>query len=307
MNKSSSSKQQLPNKQKSDFSFLDLSAFVAIVEEENFFKAAERLGISQPAISIRLQNIESQLGFRLIDRRQGSVPTGLGLQVYKSARRIVVELSTLKKYVSGVELLHQSYLRIGFSTPTVAMELLGNLLKNIPGIRLKLIEANTLDLLEKLKRDEIDVSIMTLNKPLVEPFKCVLIKKQKLTALIPSKHMLASKKNISWQTIINEPLIIRAKPSMTYLQIEEELETKGFTLKSHLETPSREAMKEAVASGLGIGLTFITETGDDNRFVTAPISDAINNSAIYFVTYEDMMGLPEVEKFFEIVRNSPAN
>ena len=74
MNKSSSSKQQLPNKQKSDFSFLDLSAFVAIVEEENFFKAAKRLGISQPAISIRLQNIESQLGFRLIDCRQGSVP-----------------------------------------------------------------------------------------------------------------------------------------------------------------------------------------------------------------------------------------
>ena len=74
------------------------------------------------------------------------------------------------------------------------MELLGNLLKNISGIRFKLIESNTLDLLEKLKRDEIDVAIMTLNKPLVETFKRVLIKKQKLTALIPSKHILASKK-----------------------------------------------------------------------------------------------------------------
>lgn len=65
-------------------------------------------------------------------------------------------------------------------------------------------------------------------------------------------------------------------------------------------------MIEVVAWGLGTGLTFITETGDDNRFVSVPISDAINNSAIYFVTYEDMMGLPEVEKFLEIVRTSLA-
>jgi DNA-binding transcriptional LysR family regulator len=291
-------------KRATDLNPQDLRAFVAVVEQKSFSRAAGLLGISQPTVSLRLQNLETQLGLRLIDRRQGSTPTATGRGLYNQARRALTELDALENFAREIEALEQGELRVGFSTPPVALALIGRFREAHPGVRLQLSQGNTFGLLERLRRSEIDVAVMTLRDPAEPEFAVTLIRRQRLAALVPVQHALAGAGGASWERIVQEPLLVRARPSMTHTQIEAELAARGLPLRPALELPSREAVKEAAACGLGLGLVFDTEIGADRRLAALPISDADGTAAMHAVALRDIAGLPAIAGFLDIARDS---
>jgi DNA-binding transcriptional LysR family regulator len=280
----------------------DLRAFVAVVEQKSFSRAAQLLGISQPTVSLRLQNLETQLGLRLINRRQGSVPTTAGRGLYNQARRALTELDALDSFAREVEALEQGELRIGFSTPPVALALIRAFREVHPRIRMQLSQGNTFGLLDRLLRSEIDVAIMTLREAPETRFTTALLRRQRLAALVPAAHPLAGAVSVTWERVVQEPLLVRAPPSMTHTQIEAELTARGLPLLPALELPSREAVKEASACGLGLGLVFDTETGADRRLATLTISDADHAAAMHVVALQDIAGLPAIAGFLDMAR-----
>lgn len=280
----------------------DLRAFAAVCETGSFSRAAAVLGVSQPTVSTRLQNLEEHLGFRLIDRRQGSVLTEMGKPVYARVTQALAQIDAVKAAARGLEDLETGFLRIGFSTPPQAMALIGAFRRERPGIRLSLTQSNTWGLLEDLRRQEIDVAIMTMAAPPPEPQSHVLIERQRLAAMVPADHPLAGKRHVHWRELMSAPLLMRRAPSMTRTQIEHELARHGIAADPFLDLPSREAIKEAVASGLGVGLAFASETGADTRIVAVPIADAEEGNAVYVVGPPAPEGLPAVAAFMNIAR-----
>ena len=285
-----------------DLSPQDLRAFVAVVEQKSFSRAAQVLGISQPTVSLRLQNLETQLGLRLIDRRQGSTPTATGHGLYNRARRALTELDALDSFAREIGALEQGDLRVGFSTPPVALSLIGAFRAAHPGVQVHLSQGNTFGLLERLRRSEIDVAVMTLRAAPEPPFVATPICRQRLVALVHAGHALAGAGEVTWAQVVVEPLLVRAPPSMTHTQLSTELAARGLAPSPALELPSREAVKEAAASGLGLGLVFEAEIGADRRVAALTIADADDTAAMCVVALQDIAGLPAIARFLDIAR-----
>src|SRR5450759_4375457 len=81
-----------------------LVAFCAVVELRSFSQAAERLGVTQPAVSMQIRTLEEKLGHRLLDRSGRRVePTEAGLRLYRGAQRMIAFEEQLLDEVAGVE------------------------------------------------------------------------------------------------------------------------------------------------------------------------------------------------------------
>ena len=281
----------------------DLRAFAAVHEAGSFSRAARVLGVSQPTVSIRLQNLEDLLGFKLIDRRSGAALTEMGRPLYGRVKQILAQLDAFGATARGLEALQAGYLRIGFSTPPQAMALIGQFRHANPGVRLGLEQSDTWSLLDALKKSEIDIAIMTMSGPPSEQFSSVLLERQRLAAMVPEWHELAARGSVTWRRLFAEPILLRSAPSMTFTQIEREAARHGLALDPFLELPSREAIREAVASGLGVGLAFASEIGADRRIVSCEIEDAEKANSVYVIGSAELGAQPAIAAFMDIARS----
>ncbi len=280
----------------------DLRAFAAVHETGSFSRAAQVLGISQPSVSIRLQNLEDYLGFKLVDRRPGAALTEIGRPIYGHVKQILAQVDAFGAAGRGLKGLQAGYLRVGFSTPPQAMALIGRFRQANPAVRLGLSQSNTWSLLDALKKSEIDIAIMTMSGPPSEQFSCVLLERQRLAAMVPAGHLLAGQGKVTWRRVFEEPILLRGAPSMTFTQVQREAAQHGLALDPFLELPSREAIREAVASGLGVGLAFASEIGFDHRIAVCEIEDAEEVNSVYVVGPADLGGAPAIAAFMELAR-----
>src|SRR5881296_635364 len=95
-----------------------LAAFCAVVERQSFSQAAERLGVTQPAVSLQVRALEKRLGTQLLDRSgRRVVPTESGLRLYRGAQRLLtLEEQLLEEVAGGGEAALRGRLEIGAST-----------------------------------------------------------------------------------------------------------------------------------------------------------------------------------------------
>ena len=290
--------------QASDPQLADLRAFAAVHETGSFSRAAQSLGISQPSVSIRLQNLEDYLGFKLIDRRAGAALTEMGRPIYGRAKQILAQVDAFGAAARGLEGLQAGYLRVDYSTPPQAMALIGRFRQANPGVRLGLSQSNTWSLLDALRKSDIDIAIMTMSGPPSPQFSCVLLERQRLAAMVPAGHALAAQGRVTWRRLFLEPILLRGAPSMTFTQVEREAAQHGLAVEPFLELPSREAIREAVAAGLGVGLAFASEIGSDHRIAVCEIEDAEEANSVYVVGPADLGGAPAIAAFMDMARLS---
>ncbi len=283
----------------SDPQVADLRAFAAIHETGSFSRAAIKLGITQPTVSIRLRNLEEYLGFKLIDRQQGSALTPMGEPVLSQVKRVLAQLDAFADTARGLDDLRMGLLRIGFSTPPQAMALIGAFRQRIPGVELSLVQSDTWTLIDQLKHNKIDIAIITMAAPPSGQYNSVLVEHQTLAAMVPAGHDLDGSNPVSWKRLLEEPLLLRRAPSLTLTQIEREAAKHGLSLDPFLELPSREAIKEAVAAGMGIGLAFASEIGNDVRIAKVEIANAETVNAVYVVGRAELTDLPAIAAFLD--------
>src|SRR5919206_3416329 len=95
-----------------------LAAFVAVIEKKSFSQAADRLGVTQPAVSLQIRSLEERLGRRLLDRSGRRVePTEAGLQLYRGAQRLLaLEAQIVEELATGAEGALRGRLAIGALT-----------------------------------------------------------------------------------------------------------------------------------------------------------------------------------------------
>src|SRR5438094_1633310 len=235
-----------------------LAAFCAVVERKSFSQAAERLGVTQPAVSLQIRALEQRLGRRLLDRSGRRVePTEAGLRLYASAQRLLaLEESLLDELAQDEEGGLTGTLDLGASTGpggTIVPLLLCEFQEEHPEVRVRLTVSDTQTVVERVAERELELGIVGAGRRhrgvAFEPFF-----RDEVVLACPSGHRFAGK-TISLDDLRKEKLIVMQEGAGVRQVIEDELRKAGVRLRDldlQLELGLQESVRSAVVAGHGI-------------------------------------------------------
>ena len=242
-----------------------LAAFCAVVERKSFSQAAERLGVTQPAVSLQVRSLEKRLGRKLLDRSGRRVePTEAGLALYRGAQRLLALEGQLLEELSegdGDEL--RGTLEVGSSTgpgSTVVPVLLCEFQRKNAGVAVSLSISDTQSVIDRVADRELELGIVGAARRhrgvVFEPFL-----NDEVVLACPPGHAFAGQ-TVSLEQLREEPLIVMQEGAGVRQVIEDELRRAGTRLRElepRLELGLQESVKAAVAAGYGVA--FISRAG----------------------------------------------
>jgi DNA-binding transcriptional LysR family regulator len=255
-----------------------LAAFCTVVERKSFSQAAERLGVTQPAVSLQIRSLEQRLGRQLLDRSGRRVePTEAGLRLYASAQRLLAaEESLLEELDAGDEGAVTGTLELGASTGpggTVVPVLLCRFQEQHPDLRVRLTVSDTQTVVDQVANRELELGIVGAGRRhrgvVFEPF----FSDEVVLACSP-QHPFAGK-TISIDQLKGEPLIVMQEGAGVRHVIEDEVRRAGARLRdldARLELGLQESVRTAVLAGYGI--SFISRLAIDDDLAAGRIATA---------------------------------
>lgn len=277
-----------------------LRAFVAVTEARGFSEGARTLGLTQPSVSVQVAALEQACGLLLCRRKPEFELTEAGRAVYVKARNVMAGVEELEGVISGAQ-NSAGRMVIGVSVPHVAMPLLTAFRQAYPEVGLELVMGNTAILLDRLVRCQIDVGIMTLIEP-APGFDCTLVSMPRLMVCVRSDDAWAQRKSVPVRDLVGRAMVMREQGSQTRALLDSIFARAGLLPTQALEMGSREAMREAVAAGLGTGVMFDNEHGHDMRLALVPLLGIGATPGVYSVALRESLGLPAVRSWDHHVR-----
>jgi DNA-binding transcriptional LysR family regulator len=255
-----------------------LAAFCAVVERKSFSQAAERLGVTQPAISLQVRSLEKRLGRKLLDRSGRRVePTEAGLAFYRGAQRMLqLEEQLVEELAAeaGGELT--GALAVGASTgpgSTVVPVLLCEFQRAHPAVAVSLSISDTQNVVERVAERELELGVVGAARRhrgvVFEP-----LFRDEVVLAVPPGHRFAGH-TVELSELREEPLIVMQEGAGVRQVIEDELRAAGTRLRDlepRLELGLQESVKAAVAAGYGI--TFISRTAIDADLAAGTLAKA---------------------------------
>ncbi|HEV3106728.1 MAG TPA: LysR substrate-binding domain-containing protein, partial [Trinickia sp.] len=193
--------------------FRHVSCFLAIAQERNLGRAAQRLHLSQPAVSKTLSELEALAGARLVERgRHGARLTPAGEQFLRHAVGIAQALESATSALTGAVAPSASVLEIG-ALPTVASGLLPDALLRLrerrPHAGVRLRTANNEPLLSALKAGELDCVVARMAEPsMMQGLSFELLYAESLVMAVRPRHPLLSQRGVSLQAVLGYPLVV---------------------------------------------------------------------------------------------------
>jgi DNA-binding transcriptional LysR family regulator len=255
-----------------------LAAFCAVVERKSFSQAAERLGVTQPAVSLQIRSLEERLGQQLFDRSGRRVePTEAGLRLYRGAQRLLtLERQVLEDVAGEAEGPLRGQLAIGASTGpggTVVPVLLCEFAEAHAEVTVDLSISDTQTIVDRVARRELELGIVGAtprNRSVAyEPFF-----RDEVILVCPPRHRYAGQ-TVTLDDLRGEPLIIMQEGAGVRQVIEDELRKSGTRLRDldvRLELGLQESVKSAVEAGHGV--TFISRTAVEPELAAGTLAAA---------------------------------
>ncbi len=237
--------------------FNHLRVFYTVAQSQNFSRAAEKLHISQPAVSTQIRKLEETLGVPLVENYGRKIKlTDAGQLLHEYAERIFILSQEAEKAIREIRGLEKGELMIGASTTPGSYILppyIGEYQKKFPGVQFSLKIRNTQTVVDHLLKGEWDLGVIgeTQSHP---DLVFVPWKRDRLVLIVYPGHPLHGKKNVPWNEVIRYPFIVREKGSGTRRILEQFLKDTGTDLTISMELDQTEAVKMAVASGIGIAV-----------------------------------------------------
>lgn len=237
-----------------------LRTFVAVVEHGSFSEAARALGITQPAVTMQIQSLESELGVTLLDRRYRRVDlTEAGTALLPYARRVLEELEEARSEIETMSGRVTGHLEIAASTTPGQYVLplqLGRFLKQYPEVSVSLRVYDTAEVVERVEQGDAHIGMTGAEVPGARVLQ-ERLGRDDLVMVCPPEHPLANKHGIVMEDLVEESFVMREAGSGTRMVAEEEMRRHGVDpqeLDVVLELGTNEAVLSAVEGGLGIGV-----------------------------------------------------
>lgn len=217
--------------------------------------AAEDLGLTGPALTLQIQQLERDAEVSLFDRtRGGMVPTAFGLAFLEAAREVEESLNSLEDRISAMKGLRTGRLRLGVVSTGkyFAPQLIAAFRKQVPAIEINLFIGNRAEIIAKLRDHEIDIALMG-RPPRDFEVRSQVFGDHPLVFIAPANHPLAGVLDISRERIAQEQFLLRERGSGTRISLEIFLSDTPRKLEDlGTEMGSNETIKQAVIAGLGL-------------------------------------------------------
>jgi DNA-binding transcriptional LysR family regulator len=255
-----------------------LAAFCAVVERKSFSQAAERLGVTQPAVSLQIRSLEQRLGRQLLDRSGRRVePTEAGLRLYASAQRLLaLEEQLVEDVAGGDEGELTGTLDIGASTGpggAVVPVLLCQFQQAHADVRVRLAVSDTQTVVDQVAERAVELGVVGAARRhrgvVFESFF-----RDEVVLACPAGHRFAGK-TVSLDELRSERLLVMQEGAGVRQVIEDELRAAGTRLRDlgvQVELGLQESVRSAVAAGQGI--TFISRLALDADLAAGTIAIA---------------------------------
>ena len=259
--------------------YSQLRAFHAVAKTRNFSRAADELHISQPAVSLQIRALERDHQLDLFTRngRRDTRLTSDGEALYELTRAMFSVEAEIAEFLTKSDLLGRGTLNLGADGPHAALNLIADFHRQYPSIRLNMILGNERTTWNAVLSGDVDAAVLA-NPPRDGRVLRLDLGGQDMMALVPSEYPIAKNKTISLRSLEKLPVIYREQGSNTQRLLEKALARNKVTLHPSLTLGSREAVRQAVLRGLGVGFICSQEVDEDPRAVAIPIRGLTNSS-----------------------------
>lgn len=231
-----------------------LRTFAQVIELGSFSAAAERGGITQPAVSLQVRQLERRFGLKLVERvgrRAG--PTAAGLELLTHIRAIDAALAQAEQAMTAHASQVTGRVRLGTGATACTYllpPLLADLRRRFPALDVVASTGNTADMLRGLESNTLDIGLVTLPAP-GRMIEATPVLEDEFVAIFPARGALAIPDTVTPQALAALPLVLFEPGARTRRLVDDWFEAAGVAAKPVMELGSTEAMKEIVAAGLG--------------------------------------------------------
>ncbi len=233
-----------------------LQTFLAVAEHSSFKKAADALFISMPAVSMQIKQLEEQLGVALFQRTTRKVElTAEGEQLMITARRAMAELESGLARLQKIVDVQQGHLSFG-CVPTIASTRLPAILtefaKKYPGVSVHVRELAQRELVEAVRRSEVDFGICPVEEKSDLEFSSIFI--DEYVALLPKTYEDKGRAGISLRELSKMPLLTLGTSTLFREHLNEALSTNGLVSEHNYEFTHVTTLVAMAEAGLGIAI-----------------------------------------------------
>lgn len=254
--------------------YVQLRAFHYVAIHGGFSRAAHELLLTQPAISDQVRKLEAECDVLLFNRQRKQVAlTPAGEQLLAITRRMFESESQALELLSESRALRSGRLSIMADSVHHVLDVLTAYRQSYPGVKVELRSGNTATVTKALMNYETDIGIFGDMSP-IRDTAVVHLSSSPIIACVAAAHPLASARSVSLAELARHPIVAREQGSKTRKKVEETARAMGIDLVSMIEVEGREAMREIVAMGLGVGFVSKAEFGHDPRLMPLAIHDA---------------------------------
>ncbi len=254
-----------------------LAAFCAVVEKSSFSQAAEKLGVTQPAVSLQVRALEERLGQTLLDRSGRRVePTEAGLRLYRSAQRMLALEEQLYDEVAADSGELQGTLAIGASTGPGAHLvplLLCEFQREHPDLHVALSIWDTQTVSDKVAARELELGVVGALRRTARSSSSRSCGTRSSSPCPPGHR--AAGGTVSVDELREETVIAMQEGAGVRQVVDEELRRAGLRVREFepkLELGLQESVKSAVAAGFGV--TFISRTAIEGELAAGTLAAA---------------------------------
>ncbi len=256
-----------------------LRYFVAVVDHENFTRAAEQLNITQPPLSIAIKNLESSLDLELLKRTGKSIKlTREGEVLYHHATIILQQLDDAQLAMDELKGLEKGEVRLGvpgmmgsYFFPEIVMAFKSK----YPRLKLRLIEAGTRAIRSMLTKGELDIGVI-LNEKVPDELETDQIFRCEMVAVVSEQHKLASRSSLTFKEFFKYELVMFGEGYFHRDFIETISKQQGLAVNFSFETNLLPMILKLVRNGFAITALLDLVTEFEGGIVGIPFQDPVH-------------------------------
>ncbi|WP_108659773.1 LysR family transcriptional regulator [Acuticoccus kandeliae] len=240
-------------------------ALNAVVEEGGYSAAARRLGVSQPAITQHIRELQAEFDVVLFDRTPtGLVPTALCRDLYRITSAISQREDDALLLLRQAQEFDRGELRVGLGNAMPGMRLIGSFQRRYPGVRVHVEMGSFQKIMEAVVEQRVDVGVLP-DVPDDGRFRRIVCARQDVVAIVHPSDPLAERTAVRLAELMPHRLIFRDRTSRMQRTLDAAIAAAGLDPRPSMVLDTRDGVLEAVANGLGVGFIWRHGSSREDR------------------------------------------
>ncbi|CAL9338489.1 HTH-type transcriptional regulator GltC [Streptomyces sp. enrichment culture] len=267
-----------------------LEYFVAVAEERNFTRAAERVHISQSGVSAQIRRLERELGAELFDRSARTATlTVAGKAALEHARAALAAAGAVGRAVGEVTGVVRGRLTVGMvigCTLTPLFDALAAFHRAHPGVEISLLEDNSDRLVEGVRDGTLDLALVGTATATPDGLEAMTILSERLVAAVPAGHPLADPGRITLDALVAHPIVTMPPGTGLRTAFDRACAAHRAEPAIVLEAGAADAIADLAARGLGVAVLSASMAEGHRARLTARTVDGLDTPALLALVWK---------------------